>query len=442
MKKLSLQDNTLLHQAWKAHREGRLDEARKIYTDLIKKYPDMQQALNALGTVLMDMGEMDQAEACLKRAAEQKEPYVPALYNLARIKQVSGRIGEAKRIYEQIITIKEDFGPAWNNLALILKDEGMHREACMAMQEACRLMPRHAEAFNNLGVMLEAANRFHEAKQAFSRAIMLQDDYITARFNLACLYHRLERFDRAEQELEWIIARQPDNVAARYLLQTLGRLPSPERAPTEYVSKTFDDCALTFEKKLESLEYQTPAMLFQMLEPYLQPGMAILDLGCGTGLGAGLYRDYADVLVGMDCSEKMLNIARTKKIYDNLTKQDLLETWRIDRAFDCIYSSDCLVYFGNLAPVFSRVMENLAADGYFGFSVELWKDGHDTEDFHLGRSGRFAHSKNYIKSCLNSAGFSVMDIRQCRIRKEAGQPVKGLLVVAQRQPANHKQGPA
>ena len=426
-------DNRMLQDAWKAHKEGRLEHAGKIYKMMVEKYPGFKPALNALGTVLLDMGRVEQAEKYFQRACDSDPPYVPALYNLARMRQVSGRSDEAERLYETIIQNQPGFGPAWNNLGLILRDAGRLSEAAAAMKKASQLMPDYAEGLNNLGVILEALERFPEAETALLKAVRLQPEYLSARFNLACLYHRLERFGEAEKELKRVLDRKPDDPGALYLLQTLGRLPAPERAPSEYVSRTFDDCAVNFEKKLAVLEYRTPHMLFSMVRPFLRREMAVLDLGCGTGLGADYYRDYAAILYGMDCSEKMLQIAKDKGIYDRLLKQDLLSAWKTDRVFDCIYSSDCLVYFGNLSPVFSRVSKHLAPGGIFAFSVEKLLEDERVANFILRRCGRFAHAETYVKSCLEEAGLSVLDKKPCQLRKEAGRPVEGLLMAARLQ---------
>lgn len=64
------------------------------------------------------------------------------------------------------------------------------------------------------------------------------------------------------------------------------------------------------------------------------------------------------------------------------------------------YSSDCLVYCGNIQPVFSKVSGHMTPGAIFAFSVEELKEDAGETDFKLRRSGRFAHTKAYVKSCL------------------------------------------
>ena len=79
--------------------------------------------------------------------------------------------------------------------------------------------------------------------------------------------------------------------------------------------------------------------------------MNVLDLGCGTGLGANFYRPFAETLTGVDISPKMLEKAEEKKLYDRIHVFDMLQKWEFTEKFDLIYSSDVFVYFGNLEPI-------------------------------------------------------------------------------------------
>ena len=76
------------------------------------------------------------------------------------------------------------------------------------------------------------------------------------------------------------------------------------------------------------------------------------------------------------------------------------------------------------------VAASLASGGKIAFSVEKLKE--DATDYQLYPSGRYAHSQNYIRSCLNRHGFKPLEMDSREIRKQSGHPVKGLLVVAEK----------
>ena len=411
--------------------QGRYEEASAIIEKILKEenHPEL---LGLLGAIRMEQGNFDEAVALFGRVLEQMPGHVPTLYNLARTLHLADKREKAKKLYEELIEVSPSFFHAWNNLGLLLSEMGRLNEAKKVLKRAVELKPDHAPSVNNLAVVLEGLGRFHEAREMFERAKRLDASYFSARFNLGCLLFRLGKYDEAERELQWVLSVKDDEPTARFLLQSMGQLDMPERAPTQYVRKTFDHWALQFEQKLvDQLGYETPEKLFDFLREFLFEKMDIMDLGCGTGLGADLYRPFASFLAGMDCSEKMLEKAKAKEIYDELYLHDIVEPWPTDRKFNLVYSSDCLCYFGNLGPVFKRVRESMVPGAVFGFSVESQLENDESEKgYILGKSSRYRHSAEYIRRVLEKTGLKPLKQQTVTLRKEAGKPVEGLLFAA------------
>ena len=70
-----------------------------------------------------------------------------------------------------------------------------------------------------------------------------------------------------------------------------------------------------------------------------QKGMAILDVGCGTGVHLDLYRKYECSLFGIDASESMLNIAQKRlRGAADLRLADAREMPFEDGTFDLVIS--------------------------------------------------------------------------------------------------------
>ncbi|MCP3873441.1 MAG: methyltransferase domain-containing protein, partial [Desulfobacteraceae bacterium] len=233
----------------------------------------------------------------------------------------------------------------------------------------------------------------------------------------------------AEEHYKQVLKIQPDNEVAKFMLQSMGGIETPDAAPVEHVRNIFDQCAENFETILvEGLEYKTPELLFNLVRPYLTEKMTILDLGCGTGLGAQLYRPFANSLTGVDVSSKMLEKAFEKKIYNRLEIFDILQDWVFPQKFDLIYSSDVFVYFGNLDTIIKSASSYLVNGGKIAFSVEKLKD--NSTGYQLFPSGRYAHSQTYIQECLNQHGLQLIEINKADVRNQSGNPVQGLLIVA------------
>ncbi|CAM9969725.1 MAG: methyltransferase type 11 [Mameliella sp.] len=83
----------------------------------------------------------------------------------------------------------------------------------------------------------------------------------------------------------------------------------------------YDAWAATYEQSVEGEGYATPKRCAEALHATLgQPDAPVLDFGCGTGLsGIALRLAGFSTLDGVDLSPGMLEQAREKDIYRNLT---------------------------------------------------------------------------------------------------------------------------
>lgn len=431
-KRAKVDSETILMKASLAHREGRLAEAENGYREVLKRTPDWGQVLNALGTVYLDWDQPDKAKQTFMEAAALQPLNVPACYNLAMLQQRENDHQGAIVLYKEMLEAQPDFGQAWNNLGIAYRETMNPDEALSCFQKAVEFAPEMAEAWNNLGVAQDEFNMVEDAATSYGRAIELRPEYTSAHFNLGMSLQKLKRFEEAEKHYNRVLEIRPDDEATQFMLQSLGTITAtPDAAPAAHVRRIFDQCASTFEKILvKDLEYRTPELLFDLVSPYLTADMNILDLGCGTGLGAQLYRPFAKRLTGVDVSPKMVERAEAKGLYDSLEVFDVLQDWNFPEQFGLIYSSDVFVYFGNLSPILSSISSALFAGGIVAFSVE--KMEMSDENYRLFPTGRYAHSGHYIHDCLETGGFELLVKTESDIRKQSGNQVKGLLFVAQK----------
>ncbi len=422
----------ILKQAALAHDEGRLADAEKAYLEILSEKPNSGSVLNTLGTFFLDQSQPDKAKKYFEKAANLNPPYLSACYNLGRLKQMEGDDKGAINIYRAIVKQQPRFGLAWNNMGVAYREIGEPEEAISCFRRAVAFAPDMAEAWNNLGVAQDEFHMIENASRSYQKAIEIQPDYASAHFNLGVSLQKLERFKAAENHYNKVLEIKPDDEATKFMLQSLGTSTTPDAAPAQHVRRIFDQCAGTFEKTLvKDLKYKTPELLFNLVCPHLKQDLTALDLGCGTGLGSQFYRPYAKLLIGVDVSSKMLQKASEKKIYDDLIVFDILQDWVFSKPFDLIYSSDVFVYFGNLDPIIRSASSYLVHGGIIAFSVEKLDD--NSTDYQLFPSGRYAHSHRYIRNCLKHHGLAPVEGIDSVIRKQSGDEVKGLLIVAEKE---------
>lgn len=415
-----------------AHRQGNFSEAEKGYQEILKRRPDWSQALNALGKLFLDQDRPDKAKPIFEKAVNLNPSDLSACYSLGRLKQLENDHQGAIIIYKAMLDQQPNDGIVWNNLGVAYREIGKPDDAMASFQAAVKFAPQMPEAWNNLGVAQDELNLTENALHSYRKSIEILPGYVSPHLNLGISLQKSELFKEAQEYYNKVLEIQPDNQVARFMLQSIGGAEAtPDAAPVEHVRNIFDQCAENFETILvEKLAYKTPELLFNLVRPYLTQKMTILDLGCGTGLGAQLYQPFAKSLTGVDVSSKMLKKAYEKQLYNRLEVFDILQEWVFSEKFDLIYSSDVFVYFGNLDPIIKSASASLVSGGKLAFSVEKLKDS--SANYQLFPSGRYAHSQAYIQACLNRHGLQLMEIKKATVRNQSGNPVKGLLIVAKK----------
>jgi len=365
--------------------------------------------------------------------------------NLARIIEDAeehyrqGRLEDAVEAYEKAFILDPDNLEAleWRGELAVQLDD--YERAVEVLARAREL--RGDEAFSeytNLGLCFYELNQPEAAVEALWRAVRRDASDLVSHSNLGkSLYDLYANGSREEAVIiatEWL-RRFPDVPDAQHIGAAISGLAVPETANAAYVEDIFNDYAAIFDEKLSELGYRAPNLILQALAPHLPPpgrNLIALDAGCGTGLCGPLLAPYCQRLDGVDLSPKMLEKAKSKQLYDRLSKAELTHFLNAaPEAYDMIVAADVLCYFGDLSAVADGFRTALVPTGRLGFSVERL-DGPDPSDpgYRLDQSGRYKHDPAYVEEVLEQAGLLVIDISHQDLRSEYGEPVGGLVVTA------------
>jgi tetratricopeptide (TPR) repeat protein len=201
----ALQD--LRQRALRAHREGKLAAADKLYRRILELTPEDPHALqllgvaraqqrrfaeaeslltraagadprnpeiqNNLGNVLMEQGRPPEAVTCFRRALELRPSYPEAHYNRANALRRLGESEAAMAEYQAAIALRPSYRDAMFNLADLLRHTPDPRPGIDLLGRLLRQYPKDAEALGLLGALLRQAGRLDEATEAFERALAL-----------------------------------------------------------------------------------------------------------------------------------------------------------------------------------------------------------------------------------------------------------------------------
>jgi len=272
------------------------------------------------------------------------------------------------------------------------------------------------------------------AEAAYAEFVAAEPDNLMALDGLAfLLQHRgdwpgslaVRRQRYAVEARQLGVAEQNIASVVDFLASSLGDGAAPVAVPQAYVAALFDDTAACYDEHLTgNLEYRGPDLLQRAVADVLGPqaaGLDILDLGCGTGLAGVPFRPIARRLTGVDLSQRMLERARERGIYDELHQSEIVAfVHATEQRHDLIIAADVFNYLGDLSPVLSGAARVLRGGGWLAVTIESGIDG----DFRLRGKRRYQHGRHYLERTAQAAGLAACRIEEVELRQEMGEPVR------------------
>ena len=371
MAKLSV-DQALLKA--KSHvKKGKIQEAQELYEAVLQAFPKNKRAQQGL--------------AALNKSNEPNATQSPPQETINQLIDLYNQ-GQLAAVVEQAQALTRQYPNApiiWNILGAAAAQTGQIDDAINAFKRVTAIKPDYAKAHNNMGNVLKDQGKLEEAIEAYKKALSLKPDYADVSYLLSSLTGK-----------------------------------TPKSAPREYVENLFDKYAYKFDQSLVvELSYDIPKVIAQLAVEKHGSGSlgSILDLGCGTGLTGEKIRPHCTNLEGIDLSKKMLEIAKSRNVYDKLKHVDIvgyLSNAELD--FDYFIATDVFVYIGDLSEVFRLIKVRNKKPGKLVFSTEHT----DEKGFHLEKSGRYSHSRSYIEELCKEFNFSISSFSETNLRKEKG----------------------
>ena len=239
--------------AVKAHRAGKIAEAKRLYLAALAQDAGDVQALHGLGVLAFEAGERDQALTLLGKAARQAPKIAEVRRNYANALAASRQFEPAILEYEAVVKIEPRSATDWSRLGTTLSSLGRHDEAAKAFEtalshttaktperigalrrlglaqwrsgdssaaldtwrKALSLDPRQADVAFNLGEVLKQLGQIAEAEAAYRQALAIKPDDVAALTNLGALLREAGRFEEAEAVYRAALRAEPASAMAR-----------------------------------------------------------------------------------------------------------------------------------------------------------------------------------------------------------------------------------
>ncbi len=409
---------------------GDLDGGIEQFKKALKILPSSEVIYFNLANVQFQNNDLDSSIKNYLKAIKLKPRFAEAYLNLANVFNKIGEFDKAIENFQNTINSNPNYVQAYINLAYILMQKQELDESLKYLKKAVEIEPNSAEANNGLGNYFKNVKKTKIAIEYFKKVLDINPNHEQANMNMGNIQRDLGDTDKALFYYNKSLKINPDNSISLHMVNALTGQKIPDAPPRDYVEKLFDQSAKSFEELLvNKLEYKVPKIVYEMIINQNKQNLSlgsVLDMGCGTGLMGLELKKKCNFMMGIDLSKLMIEQAKEKKVYDKLRYIDIVEylsTENLD--FDLFIATDVFIYIGELSQVFNLIKLRNKRKGQLAFSVEEC----DTKRFFLEKSGRYSHSKNYIKELCSKFDYEILNYKKIKLRRERDKYLTGALYV-------------
>ena len=203
-----------LQEALALHQQGRLREAEKLYTRVLKAAPDNFDALHLLGLIKAQSGQMGEAYR-LMSAALKINPNVPdVLINFANLLHALKRDSEALDCLDKAIALRPGDPEAvlYRGNALSALDRAQEAVACFDSVLAHN--PGHRDALLNRGSAFARLGRHAQALADFNALLAQAPTNVEGLYNRGTALLNLDRFAEAVESFDRLLVHAPQHARA------------------------------------------------------------------------------------------------------------------------------------------------------------------------------------------------------------------------------------
>ncbi len=218
-----------LQSAQQHHVRGALDQAIKLYKDVLRAAPNLPDALHLLGVAELQKGNFEKSEQLLTRAAKLLPENAEVHTNLGAVLRKRSETDRAIHSYREAIRINPRLIEAHYNLGLLYYDQKEFELAVASYEAALKYEPGNVEVLVNLGAAFKAlaqAGKQHWTKvvACYERALFYKPDLVEAYANIGAVcqdrdwvYSAVLMYDKAlsidPKKVQYHFRRAPNALA-------------------------------------------------------------------------------------------------------------------------------------------------------------------------------------------------------------------------------------
>jgi tetratricopeptide (TPR) repeat protein len=170
-----------IKQANQLLKQGSAREALTMLSDVVRDYPNSEEAWFSLGQALMRVGDNPGAERALRQTIALKPGFAEAHTFLGSALMRQEKIEAAIGFFRKAIELKSDYALAYYELGRCLRQQGDRPGAIEEFRSAVRIRPDYVEAYVELGDTLLQVHKETEASVPLKQALDLDPSHARAK---------------------------------------------------------------------------------------------------------------------------------------------------------------------------------------------------------------------------------------------------------------------
>jgi Tfp pilus assembly protein PilF len=202
---------------WKQARQqlaqGNAGEAKAIFEDLLKRYPEEPDLYLFTAIALLRLRQPEAAAISVKRAVAADPSHIEAHTLLGWIEsEVHGDFDSAIEHYRKVVELRPDSPEAYNNLGVAQKKKGDLEEAAESFDRALALKAGYGAALSNRGWVFVEQQKWPRARRDFEQALAINPADDGALYGLSQALREARDYSGAQRALGQLTSRSPNFV--------------------------------------------------------------------------------------------------------------------------------------------------------------------------------------------------------------------------------------
>ena len=248
----------------KTYRQCELWGGERLWTNVIKHYPNDFRAYNQRGLMYQARGEIDPAQADFEKSIEVNPQYDLPYVNLGVIAEGKGELAEALAFYLKAVEVNPKYSESYFSCGNIYSQQGRfdtatdyytralkievqvnprlyksvvyasrgaayfsNRQYHLAFDDfnqALELNPDNTVALDNRAIIYSSMGYTDPALADYNKSLLLKSDDPTSYYNRALFYYNQHQYDLSLADLERALRFDPSHVKALELKQEIEKV--------------------------------------------------------------------------------------------------------------------------------------------------------------------------------------------------------------------------